>query len=75
MEGARDFPVLAPLAIRAWNFAAIAILALSLGACTSIGPATVVRDRTDYGSSIGNSWKEQTLLNIVKLRYSDLAPA
>jgi hypothetical protein len=33
----------------------------------SIGPATVPHDRIDYGSSIGNSWKEQTLLNIVKL--------
>ncbi len=51
---------------------AAAALVLSVAACSSIGPATVVRDRTDYGSSIGNSWKEQTLLNIVKLRYADM---
>jgi hypothetical protein len=54
------------------TFAGIAALSLLLGACSSIGPATVVRDRADYASSIGNSWKEQTLLNIVKLRYADM---
>lgn len=53
------------------ELAAVA-LALTVSACGSIGPATVVRDRTDYGTSIGNSWKEQTLLNIVKLRYADM---
>jgi predicted small lipoprotein YifL len=51
---------------------AAALLSLSLAACTSIGPGTVPHDRIDYASAIGNSWKEQTLLNIVKLRYADM---
>src|SRR4051812_13043899 len=52
--------------------AASAALLLMISACSSVGPATVSRDRVDYASSIGNSWKEQTLLNIVKLRYADM---
>src|SRR5882672_5016433 len=42
-----------------------------LQGCKSIGPGTVARDRSDYSSSISESWKRQTLLNIVKLRYLD----
>jgi hypothetical protein len=45
---------------------------LLITGCTSIGPATVPYDRINYASAIGDSWKEQTLLNIVKLRYADL---
>jgi hypothetical protein len=45
--------------------------ALTICGCKSIGPGTVARDRSDYSSSISESWKRQTLLNIVKLRYLD----
>jgi hypothetical protein len=48
------------------------LVALALAACQSIGPATVPRDRVDYLDSLGTSWKQQTLLNVVKLRYGDV---
>jgi len=51
---------------------AAAVLAALVAACAGIGPGTVPHDRIDYGSAIGDSWKEQTLLNIVKLRYADM---
>ncbi len=40
--------------------------------CTSIGPRSVTTDRFDYNKAISDSWKEQTLLNIVKIRYLDM---
>jgi hypothetical protein len=39
--------------------------------CTNIGPGTIGRDRFNYVDAIGDSWKRQTLLNTVKIRYAD----
>jgi len=44
---------------------------LFLSGCGVIGPHTVVRDRFDYTGAIGDSWKEQMLINTVKMRYGD----
>lgn len=51
-------------------------LAVAMGAalvgCASIGPPSVTTDRFDYGNALADSWKEQMLLNIVRMRYMDL---
>ncbi len=49
----------------------VALSVLACAACGSFGPVTVQRDRLEYISAIGESWKEQTLLNVVRLRYGD----
>lgn len=48
-----------------------ALPALLLAGCATIGPHTVARDRFDYVSAISDSWKRQTLLNLLKTRYMD----
>ena len=46
------------------------VIALLLAAC-SIGPSRLEQDRFDYAEAIGESWKEQVLANLVRLRYHD----
>jgi hypothetical protein len=63
-------------AIPSCRFSATACLSLALATlitgCAHLGPKTVAVDRFDYGTAIADSWKQQTLLNIVKVRYLDM---
>lgn len=48
------------------------VLALLLMAgCANVSPQHVNSDRIDYGQVYADSWKRQTLLNVVRLRYAD----
>jgi hypothetical protein len=46
-------------------------LLLGLGGCQHIGPRAIIEDRMAYNDAVLESWKQQTLLNLVRLRYVD----
>jgi hypothetical protein len=50
----------------------ILIVLLGNSGCQHIGPGTILDDRIAYNDAISTSWKEQTLLNIVRMRYLDM---
>ena len=54
-----------------WKGIFLLIGILILSGCAGIGPTTVSRDRFDYTAAISESWKNQMLLNMVKMRYGD----
>ena len=57
--------------IKRLTLTALSLSICTLWGCTGIGHHTVARDRFDYTGAIGDSWKEQMLINTVKLRYGD----
>ena len=49
----------------------IVLLSWLCGCAAKVGPRSLAHDRFDYSAAITQSWKEQMLLNMVKLRYMD----
>jgi len=49
-----------------------ALALLALAGCVSVPPERITTDRMDYGQVIAESWKRQTLLNVVRLHYADV---
>jgi hypothetical protein len=58
-------------AITITRWLCVMLTAMLMTGCSSIGPGTVTRDRIDYVTAVADSWKEQALLNIVRMRYGD----
>ena len=57
--------------VRRVTLTALLLSLFALSGCGGIGPRTVVHDRFDYTGAIADSWKQQMLINTVKLRYGD----
>ena len=51
--------------------AAVAVGLMTATGCAHVSPRIVARDRFDYGQSLAESWKQQMLLNVVRIRYAD----
>ena len=60
------------LTLRGFFRFVVAATTVFLGACQSVDFGGVQKDRSGYADVIGESWKEQMLLNIVKVRYLDV---
>ena len=49
----------------------LVLVLLALFGCAGMGAPTVPRVRFDYTAAISDSWKNQMLFNMVKIRYGD----
>jgi hypothetical protein len=59
------------IALASLSLATLALALATSGCAMRVGSKTIAGDRFDYASAITRSWKEQMLLNMVKLRYLD----
>ncbi|MDP7639689.1 MAG: hypothetical protein QGG73_08230, partial [Candidatus Hydrogenedentes bacterium] len=49
--------------------AMIAVVALT--GCNAVGPKALQSARVDYNEAIAQTWNQQLLLNLVRLKYRD----
>jgi len=53
------------------KFCSVMLSVLALTGCSHFGGEKLMDDRFNFNEAIGDSWKDQMLLNLVKLRYGD----
>ncbi len=53
------------------KFCFVILSVLALTGCSHFGGEKLMVDRFNFNEAIGDSWKDQMLLNLVKLRYGD----
>jgi hypothetical protein len=56
---------------RLWLMGVMLLILAGSAGCQHYGPHSIAADRLPYNDAVATSWKEQTLLNIVKVRYMD----
>jgi hypothetical protein len=54
-----------------WSGFFVGLCALAMAGCVRVPAGRINTDRMDFGQVIQQSWKRQTLLNIVRMRYAD----
>ena len=55
-----------------WAGFCVALSLPALAGCIRVPTGRITADRMDFGQVIQESWKRQTLLNVVRLRYADV---
>jgi hypothetical protein len=59
----------APRSLKVVGACALAAIA---AACSTVAPTQMKTDRLDFNKAVSDSWKEQALLNLVRMRYGDM---
>jgi hypothetical protein len=57
--------------MKRYVFSAIYVILISLTGCNAVGPKALHSGRMNYNEVIAQSWNEQLLLNLVRLKYRD----
>jgi len=65
------FPIPRRVHLRQLAWAGLALVLPTLAGCSSIGPARLATDQLDYAQTLSDAGKQQTMFNLVRMRYAD----
>ena len=65
------FPISRRVHLRQRAWAGLVLVLPALAACSSIGPGRLRYDELDYAQTLSDAGKQQTMFNLVRMRYAD----